>query len=139
MATGCHPQTSQWRATLVASVRQHFHELKAAAERSIQQCQRAVRRVHGADHAYIRWNREVLVRIGQNDGLAAALAGALVQLDEGNELAEHFADVAPVDLVDDDGELLFWEQGRAVAKLLEDARADLVANASLALLLYHRA
>ena len=59
-----------------------------------------------------------VVRIGERDGV---LRSALVRLDEHQQLAEHFADVAAVDLVDDEDVRLRGVFARALAKLVKDA------------------
>ncbi|MCY1559872.1 hypothetical protein D9M68_969530 [compost metagenome] len=53
---------------------------------------------------------------------------SLVRFDQGDQLAENLADVAPIDLVDHHRESLIRCRSCPTTQFFEDARADLILN-----------
>jgi hypothetical protein len=78
-------------------VRQELDERETPTQRGIEQPDAPVRGVHRCDDEDVRRDEERLAAVGQED-----TDPALVELEEGDELAENLRDITPVDFVDED-------------------------------------
>ena len=134
---GRHHQPRQRRAVLLtrhflgAGVGQQRLEVETAAQRRVQQGQRTIRCVHRADDVDVGGHRELLAGVRQDHlhrRRAAVQRVTLVGFDQGDQLTEDLADVAPVDFIDHHCKALVGGLPRLAAQLLERAGADFIGH-----------
>ncbi len=83
-------------------VRGKLGEVKAAAQGGVHERDGAVGGVHGAQDVEVRGDGEALFGVWEAHDELVRCGESLGRLQEGDQLAEDFADVAAVDLVDDE-------------------------------------
>ena len=108
-------------------LRVQLEEDETAAECVIDEGERAVCRVHQTDKVDILWNREPLaggLGIGEGD---RKVGTTFVRFDEHHQLAEDLAEVAAVDLVNDEHKRALAIEAGAVAEVVEDTIPSLEA------------
>ncbi|MNJ65213.1 hypothetical protein D3C77_612110 [compost metagenome] len=63
-----------------SAIRHHLNEVKATAQRSIHQCQRAIGGSHGADDIDVRWHAKWLATVGRLNGHGVLTTGPFIDL-----------------------------------------------------------
>ena len=100
----------------------HFLEAETASESSINGCNRTVSGIHSANDIYIIGYAEQLLRVWQLRFHAFRLTDTLGSFNQGDQLTKDFADIATIDLINNENTIpLFFHLNRSRQVLLDQS------------------
>ncbi len=89
-------------------VRHHLDEIKTSPQCGIQQCDRPIGGIHGADDVQVIRHSEFLLGIRERDCRLVITANPLGFFNQRNQLTENLRDIAAIDFIDDQDVILLY-------------------------------